>query len=135
MNDIEQQIERQGREQIERTRQFLLSKGRPDLVAELDANLRDVQLGVAGARGTWHALSPVQRQTLASAADHPRLVRLWGSIFGFYGPGARAKKVCSIKTLIPLAARGLMCPEDDPRYLSWFAITERGRFVLKHGPH
>lgn len=131
--EIIQRIERQMREQIERTRRFLMSQGHPDLVADLDANLRDVRLGISSARGIWHVLSAPQRKALTFAADRD-LVRLWGnrSVFGFRGAAGKAKEVCQFRTLVPLCARGLITADNiiPPRKMQ---ITEHGRFVLAKG--
>lgn len=134
-----QNLERQSREQQERTRQFLFEQGRPDLVFELDANLKDVRTGVSSARGTWHALSKAQRRVLRTlhGTGH-KLRRTRGSNFEYEAAGGNAdaiSKAATLPTIRNLCRRELLVCEGDLRDPERVVVlTDHGRFVLAHGP-
>lgn len=67
--DVEAAADAAWQERQRRVRAALREAGRPDLAAELDGQLRDVRLGVAGARALWGALSGPQRSALAALAE------------------------------------------------------------------
>ncbi|ACL58131.1 hypothetical protein [Methylobacterium nodulans] len=46
------QLERETRAMTERVKQMLFEKGRPDIVADVERNLWDVERGVSQARST-----------------------------------------------------------------------------------
>src|SRR4051812_29395831 len=59
-------------EDNERVRAVLMAEGRADLVAELDAKLRDIRLGLDRARATWTSISEAQRRVLTLLKDGRR---------------------------------------------------------------
>lgn len=141
-----QAIDRQQQEQSQRTIDFLVAEGRPDLAEELKAKLRDIYTGVDGARATWNALTPPQKRALVSAragelTTHPQLrPNAGGASRTGYGQLGRAGGrlvwtfTCFLSTARCLCARDLL--HVDGGALSPEAkviITERGKFVLAHG--
>jgi len=122
----------------ESVRQMLRDAGRHDLVEELDARLRSVRLGINGAQGTWHALSAVQRRTLVAMGEGRHLVRRQPPAARYDAVGSRNDAIanlCRVATVRNLASRELVSWEGgafDPEAKA--VLTERGRFVLKHGP-
>jgi hypothetical protein len=114
-DDILAAIEAENQRSTEAVRQVLLDHGRPDLVIELDANLREVRLGIKHARSVWHSISDAQRRVLLDLEAR------------------REPKVRTFATLRNLAHRGLidlegcMMPGDPVR------LSEFGRFVLAKG--
>lgn len=115
----------------ERFRQWLISVDRPDLLADFDSNMRDVDLGLTAARNIWHSISAAQRHTLKTAIYGP-LERhgVW------YGPNdGDFARVCKIGTIRNLIARSLVDCDGgafDPE--ARVVISDHGRFVVKHGP-
>ena len=133
-DEILQEIERQSRAQTEGVREMLRAEGREDLVARLDAKLKDIDNGRYGARATWHALSEPQRRMLRLAASHKRLRREPASRSRYYacgGPGDAEGNVGGLATVRNLIARDLVLCDGgafDPE--AAVIISERGRFVL-----
>lgn len=121
----------------ERLRQMLYDEGRPDLVAELDAKIRDVRNGIAGAQSTWHSISDAQRRALVhAAAVGGRLVRS-GLRPCYIGLPLEPlpEKLIRIQTIRNLCSRELLAWDGGAFFAEAAAvITERGLFVLKHGP-
>jgi hypothetical protein len=109
-DDVFIAIEREWKERNERFRQFVLAQGRPDILKQYDAQMRDIALGVSSARGIWHALSDRQRGVLHVLAS------------GISYPKAREA------TWENLIRRRLVEFHNGVG-----KITEHGRFVLKHG--
>ena len=134
-DEILQGIERQSRAKTEGVRQMLRAEGRHDLVEKLDSTLRDIETGVYGARGTWHALSEPQRRLLRLAATHKRLRRSPASRTRYYacgGPGDAEGNVGGLATVRNLISRELLVCDGgafDPE--AAVVISERGRFVLR----
>jgi hypothetical protein len=133
--DFEHAFELDQEERHQRMRAILLEEGRPDLLAEYEAKLRDIRLGIEGARGTWHALSQPQRRVLAymvqnggELQQNPKklnvyFLRVTGNLVRVGRPTVRN-----------LAARELLAWDGgafEPEARA--VLTERGRFVLKHG--
>ena len=115
-DDIMTLLEHEQQRQHESVRRMLVESGRLDLATWLDDRLRDVRLGISSAQGAWHALSTVQRRVLQEM------------------DAGRAPKV-RLATWRSLSARELVAP------VGWaftpeaaFALTERGRFVVRRGP-
>lgn len=129
-----QAIEQDWIDRRQRVRHFLLDEGRPDLLAEYDAKMRDLDSGVMGAQSTWHSISATQRRALTEAAEHGgKLVRVGKE----YRHGARNQpyKPIYVKTVRNLCSRDLLAWDGgafDPE--SAAVVTERGLFVLSHGP-
>lgn len=136
-DEILQRIERESRERHEGVRQLLFSEGRPDLVADLDAQMRRIALGLDGAGRTWQALSEPQRRVLRIMATGRKLVRCsWSRTrYGAVGEPDAISVVCGLPTVRNLSARELIHVDGgvlDPEKA--FVLTERGAFVVKHGP-
>ena len=125
-------LDRQSERQTQRVREMLYQHGRPDLVAELDAKMKDIRLGIASAQGTWHALSAAQRRILEILAGGRWLVKASASrtFFDANGEPHALAHVCRAPTVRNLMARELIAWAPDRKV----TITERGRFVLRHGP-
>src|SRR5580658_3016903 len=88
-----------------------------------DAAMRDLDSGVMGARSTWHSISPAQQRALRTALED--------TVDGKWVRGIGA----GVSTIRALCARDLMAWDGgafDPEAAA--VITERGRFVLAHGP-
>jgi hypothetical protein len=138
MTDLEllQRLDEQSARQNERVRQMLFDAGRPDLVADLDAKLKDIRTGIDGARRTWHSISPAQRRILTTLATGRSLRRSPGSRtrYDAYGEPHAIRNVCGLPTVRNLCQRellhvngGALDPERE------IILTERGRFVLARG--
>ncbi|ACL60543.1 hypothetical protein [Methylobacterium nodulans] len=130
------QLEREIRAMTERVKQMLREKGRPDLLAELERNLRDVETGVSQARSAWHSISPAQRRVLEALGDGRRLVREGSSrtVYEAHGKPHALRRVARLATVRNLAARGLVDWDGgafDPERRA--VLSERGRFVLAKG--
>lgn len=135
--DILQQIERDSRARHEGVRQLLLIEGRPDLVADLDKQMRRIALGLDSAGQTWHSISEAQRRVLTIMATGRKLIRCgWSKIrYGAVGEPHAISVVCGLPTVRNLSARELIHVDGgamDPERV--FVLTERGAFVVKHGP-
>lgn len=135
--DPEQWLDEVQQQHTEIVREQLRIAGRPDLIDELDRNLKDVRTGVAGARATWAALSLAQKRALAIAGEGNRKFyrapgsRMW---MNAYGEPEAVDKAATIKGMEALVRRGLMDWHANATTVSNFAaITERGKFVLKNG--
>ena len=119
----------------ERVREMLREKGREDLVADFDRDMRDIETGVMHAKSVWHSISPAQRAVLA----HFRLTgsnRLRRAAGGYVvdGPGLPPPRPIRLSTLRNLAARGLVDWDGgafDPEAAA--VLSEQGRFVLAKG--
>lgn len=120
-------------------RKLIADAGRPDVLAQYDQNMRDIDTGIAGARSTWHSISPAQRRALTALVNGDGKMQRRngdspiydGNLYGgrFYGP------ICRLPTVRNLIARELLACEGgafDPECA--VSITERGRFVVEHGP-
>lgn len=130
-----QAIDRDAMAKRESVRALLLEICRPDLAADLDAKYREIDLGIDGARSTWEALSPAQRRVLVDMAKGYPLIRDRGTDRFFITlKNGMSFRACNLPTARSLCARELIAVEGgafEPE--SKFVITERGRFVLKHG--
>ena len=133
MNEIERESERRSRS----LRNMLYAEGRPDLVADFDRNMRDLRLGLTGARNQWHSISEAQRRVLTSLAEgrHLRRSPVCPSEYDAVGNAvATISRGCRISTVRALCARDLLACDGtatDPECK--IVITERGKFVVTHG--
>lgn len=123
----------------EGVRQLLYENGRPDLVAELDAKMKRIENGIDGAERAWHSISETQRLALEFAATvGGRLVRSTLRPRRYVcGPDylTAPPKPIYTKTVRNICSRELMAWDGgafEPEGAA--VITERGLFVLKHGP-
>lgn len=108
---------------------YLRDKGRHDLADELVAKLRDIDMGVDAACGTWASLSVKQRAVMIALKTQPRLKRT-----GNRYTGAGIIEWCHVRTVRSLIARGLLDCEGgafDPE--AELVLSDKGRFLLKHG--
>lgn len=107
---------------------------RPDLADRHAAFLRDLDLGIYGARQTWAALTLRQRETLKLVAGwrHPRLVRPNTSPTHYFRDGTNKPPICQYPTVRNLCERELLA-WDGGAFEPWRAavLTERGRFVVR----
>jgi len=133
---ILQDLERESLAGRQRVRELLIAENRLDVLAEYDKKMREVDLGIAGAQGAWHALSPAQHRVLTMAANPSgKFYRTSRTRYDYHGEPHAVADVCGVPTMRNLIARELMACDGgafDPE--KKVAITERGRFVLKHGP-
>lgn len=133
--DILQEIERQSRATQRRVKDLLISEGRSDLADDLEHRFRDIDLGIAGAKTTWKALSKAQRETLeCMGKGDGTLTRCGQKSKYYYRDKGFCPMICGLPTARNLCARELIVCDGtafDPELR--FVLTERGRFVLKHG--
>lgn len=118
-------------------RAYLLTMpgGGADALAQYDARIRDVDLGITGARNTWHSISGRQRMVLAAACVTPtgRIVRLSVKPSVCVLDGT-TRLLCRIPTVRKLCAHELMAWDGgtfEPEAAA--VVTERGRFVVAKG--
>jgi hypothetical protein len=133
--DIQQWLDARDKAQSERMRQLLLSEGRPDLVAELDAKIKDIRLGLAQARSCWSALSAPQREALVYLSKHKQLVRHLPGVYGRtegLGSGLPRFRLATVRNLIARQLVDLEGGAFDPERR--VVISDRGRFVVQRGP-
>jgi hypothetical protein len=134
-DELMQRLERESREKTERVREMLREGGHVDALAEFDKNMRDLALGVTGARATWHSISPAQRRALALLCESPRrFVRSPGTVnyYDALGEPHAIARAAGLRTVRNLAARDLLEWNGgafDPERVA--TLTERGRFVFK----
>lgn len=112
---------------------FRYQLNRPDVADRFMQRMRDLDLGLTGARAVWHSISPAQRHALSYIAGHGGRLERHGKA---YQPvtGEAPRRSIRILTLRPLAERNLIAWDGgafDPEQA--VVLTERGRFVLKHG--
>lgn len=121
-----------------RFREFMLAQDCPEAIARYDERMRLERLGIAGARRAWHSISPAQRRTLAYLGERPGYLLRNSSQRTFYdyrGEPHAEDKIARVATVRNLADRELLSWDGgafDPERK--VVLTERGRFVLKHGP-
>lgn len=135
--DFLHDLDRQSIESRARVRRLILEAGRPDLLAAFDKDMKELDNGVRGVRNAWHSLTSKQRfvlRLMGSGRYMSKSLRC-RSMFDALGKAPAILSVCKVSTLRALSSRELIHvnggpfdPEDS------FVITERGSFVLKHGP-
>ncbi|HZT90373.1 MAG TPA: hypothetical protein VFA12_20700 [Stellaceae bacterium] len=133
--DIELWLHREQMDGRDRVRALLLELGRPDLVVELEQRYRDIELGLDGARSTWHSISAAQRRALKAAAEHGGRLERVGKQYR-HRDRHQPYRPIYVATLRNLCARDLTAWDGgafDPE--GAVVVTERGLFVLRHGPH
>lgn len=143
-DELLMRLHRESEASSEKVRAMLREQGREDLLADFDQKMRDIRTGVDGARGCWHALSGKQRFVLRHMAAGRYVAKSVSKPQNFhaYRNGTEAlsgqpgviRNVCRLPTMRNLSARELVHVDGgamDPE--AKFVITERGRFVLKHG--
>lgn len=113
--------------------EYMRREGRPDLAERYQERIKSINSGVYGAKACWSALSEAQRCALGVAASLGSLARR-GKEYGFAGSKRTWPHPIRVATIRNLCARDLMAWDGgafDPEAVA--VITERGRFVLKHG--
>jgi hypothetical protein len=115
---------------------YLLSLRRGvDLADEYLAKIKEIETGVHGARACWSALTEPQQRALRIADDvGGRLERMGNKEYRHHGKRVWPHPI-RVSTIRCLCSRELMAWDGgafDPEAVA--VITERGRFVLKHGP-
>ncbi len=105
------------------------------VLARHQARLRDLDLGITGARNAWHSISSAQRAVLIAAATTKkgRIVRRTVKPSVYVRDGG-VDLLCRVATVRNLCERDLMAWDGgafDPEQAA--ALTERGHFVLRHG--
>lgn len=137
-HDVEHVLDIASAESNAEFRCWLLKESGPEAVARYDAKIKDIDSGVYGARGTWHALSAAQRHTLVEIGkSQTGKVHLASGgrsyLLNFYPFGCGRIGVKA--TIRNLCSRDLLAWDGgtfEPERVA--VITERGRFVLQHGP-
>lgn len=143
-DDILHRLERADREREASLRKMLIDAGREDILAQYDENMRNLRLGITGARNAWHSLSGKQRWVLQRMAAGRYVQKSVSNPRMFHGylngteplsgePGAFLN-LCRLSTLRSLSAHELIHVAGgtlDPE--AKFIITERGLFVVKYG--
>lgn len=133
--DVLQWADRMAREQRARVRQLIVDAGRPDVLADFDRDMRNLDLGITMARDCWHSISPAQRRVLQAMGEGRYLLRSVKKVMQYDAVGRGAiMDICRLSTARALCAHELIHVNGgatDPE--AEFIITERGSFVLKHG--
>ncbi len=101
--------------------------------------MRDHDLGLTGARSSWHSISPAQRRVLEALEPGRELVRLRCPRSGYGAVATRSaldsiKRICRLSTVRNLASRSLLDWDGgalDPEARA--VLSDQGRFVLAHG--
>lgn len=134
-DDVLRWSEEESERSRRRVKAILWEQGRPDLANELDAKMRDIRLGIDGARSAWHSISDAQRRVLTILETGRHLIRGTGKArYDATGAPYPVPNLCRLATARALCARDLLAPDGgafDPE--SKFVLTERARFVMKHG--
>lgn len=138
--DVTHLLDIQSAERREDFRSSMLKRAETDRVAQIalehyDAAMRDLDSGVMGARDTWHSISPAQRRVLTGVERHGGRLDRIGKEYRATKGRHQPYMLAYVATIRPLCSRDLMAWDGgafDPEAAA--VITERGRFVLKHGP-
>lgn len=128
-----QELDRKSRETRAKVRAML--QHRPDLLADYDRQMKELDNGIAGAKGCWHALSNAQRRVLIAMGEGRDLRRSIDNP-GMYDACGRGcvLNVCRLPTARRLCEHRLIHVNGgatDPE--AEFVLTERGAFVLRWG--
>lgn len=132
-----QALEARFARQREGVRQMLREGGRIDLLEEFDRKMREIDTGIEGARNCWHSISDAQRQVLRDMAESGG--HLWQdpnnpTRFYLHIHGWAVIRI-GRATVRALASRDLLAWEGGALMPEAKAtLTERGLFVVKHGP-
>lgn len=133
--DVLQWADRMAREQRARVRQLIVDAGRPDVLADFDRDMRNLDLGITMARSCWHSISVAQQRVLQAMGEGRYLLRSMKTVTRYDAVGRGAiMDICRLSTARALCAHELIHVNGgatDPE--AEFIITERGSFVLKHG--
>lgn len=135
-DDVLHQLERHFRDSRERVRHMILAAGRPDILAEFDRDMKNLDTGITGAKNCWNSISSAQRTVLRIMGEGRHLRRARCNP-GRYDACGRSviPNVCRLATARKLCGHELIHVNGgatDPE--AGFVMTERGRFVLRWGP-
>lgn len=122
--------------QREELRSFLADQGQRGVEAlvDFDKAIRDINLGITGAKNAWHSITPAQRRVLVTAAKRDGRVTREGKEYRHDQGRHQLYKPFYAATVRALCARELMAWDGgafDPEASA--VLTERGRFVVLHG--
>lgn len=110
-----------------------MAKECPDQLASYDARMRDIKLGITGARNAWHSISPAQRRALTEAAAYGGRLERIGKEYR-HKDRHQPYRPIYVATVRAVCAHEFMAWDGgafDPEGAA--VVTERGHFVLKHG--
>ena len=127
--DIEAVLDEAANDQSAAVLRVLIAEGRPDLADELQAKLREIRLGITEAQATWSAMTSAQRAIMLNVAECGRLVKDRNATFSRYSNENETCRPVYLRSINPLVRRRLLDWDQWPHCV----ITERGRFVVKHG--
>lgn len=133
-DDTDLLLERKLARDQERFRGIVLEHGGPEILAEHDARMRDLRLGITGARSAWHSISDPQRAAVEVLGSGAALVRAGTTFAASRAGGPHQGRAFRLATVRNLASRELAAWDGgalDPE--ARVVATERGNFVLKHG--
>lgn len=133
--DIQHLFDEKSRRDRERVRELIRKEGMPEILADFDQQMKDIDSGLTTARNVWHSISPAQRTLINYLATHSvKLVRegSTSSYIGVEGDTKSHGRLAGLKTVRSLAARDLLAWEGgafDPEAKA--TLTEKAVFVFK----
>lgn len=133
--DFEAQLDRDLAER--HARMIELLKDHPEELADYERDMKNLRLGITGAKNSWHSISEHQRAILRHlAARGGRLEkRAGGTMFSATRNwGGAAPPRIMLSTVRALASRYLLDWDGgaiDPEAAA--VLSERGAFIVKHG--
>lgn len=111
-------------------------KDHPAELAEYDASMKNLRLGITGAKSAWQALSEHQRiivQQMAKTGG--RLEKMPGgtryTLTRAWGRGSPRILVPTVRALVARRLLDLDGGAMDPEFAA--VLSEHGSFVVKHG--
>lgn len=107
-------------------RELIIERGTPEILADYDRQMWDIETGVSGARATWAALSSLQQRIMLAMSHSGALRRLSPRRAAFASGAAE----CRLPTVAALLARSLIEQDGSDRR---HVLTPHGEFVLKRG--
>lgn len=132
-HDVEHVLDLKSAADNEEFRAWFLKECGPELLANYDAKMRDIDSGVYGARMAWHSISAAQRRTLVFTSENGGRLDRVGKEYRVPRRHQPYRPVF-VSTIRPLCQHNLLAWDGtafDPEVSA--VITERGRFVLTHG--
>jgi hypothetical protein len=134
--EIDFAIELEWKRRRDVVRRVIQEHGSPKLLAEWERDMRDLDMGLTGARNCWHSLSEAQRRvlTILSAGRWLWRCRHSRKRYEAMGEPHATGPVARLDTVYALVRHGLLQwdgPETD--FNAKAVLTERARFVLQHG--
>jgi hypothetical protein len=108
--------------------------GRPDQAERYIQKMKEIDSGRYGARNTWRSISATQRRALLTAFAHGGRFERVGKEYR-HRDRNQPRQPVRVATLRNLCSRDLFAWDGtvfDPEAVA--VLTERGRFVIEHGP-